>query len=116
MGANRRYDLEERTLRFAKRVIAFSQSLPRTISNEEIARQLIKAAGSVGSNYIGANESLGKKDFRMRIKTSKKESKESRYWLQLVSCSPTQTNEQRALIDESTELMNIFGAILRNAE
>lgn len=91
------------------------QQLPGSIVNIEIGRQLIRAAGSVGANYIEANESLGKRGFRMKIKISKKEAKESRYWLQLVSCSPSQKTEQIKLIGEATELMKIFGAILRNS-
>jgi len=110
-----KYDLEERTLRFAKDVIAFVRSLPNSISNGEIAKQLVRAAGSVGANYIEANESLGRKDFLMKIKISRKESKESRYWLQLVTCDEAARAAQLKLIQESTELMNIFGAILRNS-
>lgn len=55
------YDLEERTLEFARRVIAFVDLVPKTLQNIELCRQLVKAAGSVGANYIEANESLGKK-------------------------------------------------------
>ena len=115
MGEFQRYDLEERTLLFSKRIISFVQQLPRSVTNTEITRQLIRAAGAVGANYIEANESLGKRDFRMKVKISKKEAKESRYWLQLISCSPNQKTEQTELIGEATELMNIFGAILRNS-
>lgn len=112
------YDLEERTLLFAKRVRRFVKKLPRTVCNIEDVKQLVRSSGSVGANYIEANESLGKKDFRMRIKISRKESKESRFRLRLLD---TQTNEEleterNALIQESTELMNIFGAILRKSE
>jgi hypothetical protein len=57
------YDLEERTFQFAKAVRLFVKTLPKTIANVEDGRQLIKASGSVGANYIEANESLGKKDF-----------------------------------------------------
>lgn len=114
-SSDRHYDLEERTLRFAKDVVAFVGSVPRTLSNIEIARQLVRAAGSVGANYIEANESLGKKDFLMRIRISQKESKESRYWLQLVGCDDASRVTQDRLVQESTELMKIFGAILRNA-
>ena len=71
------YDLEERTLEFAKRVRKFAKKLPKSISNQEDGRQLIKASGSVGANYIEANESLGKKDFRMRVKISRKEQKKA---------------------------------------
>ena len=66
----------------------------------------------MGANYIEANESLGKKDFMMRIKISRKEAKESRYWLKLVNCSKDSEEEQKNLIQEADELMRIFGAIV----
>jgi four helix bundle protein len=114
---SKQYDLEDRTLEFAKRVRSFVKKLPKTIANQEDGRQLIKASGSVGANYIEANESLGKKDFRMRIKISRKEAKESRYWLRLVDTSEDEELELERiyLIKESTELMNIFGAILKKS-
>ena len=112
------YDLEERTLEFAKRVRKFVKKLPKSIANQEDGRQLIKASGSVGANYIEANESLGKKDFRMRVKISRKEAKESRYWLRLVDTYDDEELEieRGYLIQESTELMNIFGSILQKSK
>lgn len=82
------------------------------MSNFEYGKQLIGASRSVGSNYIEANEALSKKDFVMRIKICRKESKESRYWLRLVHCNGTYLNKREELIQEATELMKIFGAIL----
>ena len=79
------YDLEEWTFQFAKAVRLFVKALPKTIANIEDGKQLVRAAGSVGANYIEANESLGKKDFLMRIKISRKEAKESAYWLRLIN-------------------------------
>ncbi len=70
---SRRFDLEERTYEFGRRVRAFVKRLKRTLGNIEDARQLIRASGSVGANYIEANEALGKKDFLMRIKICRKE-------------------------------------------
>jgi four helix bundle protein len=112
------YDLEERTFQFAARVRSFVKRLPRTISNCEDVKQLIKASGSVGANYIEANEALGKKDFLMRIRISRKEAKESAYWLRLVDTGADEAVEQERveLIQEGTELMKIFGAILRKSE
>jgi len=81
---SKQYDLEDRTLAFAKRVRVFVKKLPKTIANIEDGKQLIKASGSVGANYIEANEALSKKDFRLRIKICRKEAKESRYWVRLV--------------------------------
>ena len=60
---NRIYDLEERTFQFAKSVRFFKKRLPRTIANIEDGKKLIKSSGSVGANYIEANESLSKKRF-----------------------------------------------------
>jgi four helix bundle protein len=81
-------------LKFAKEVRIFVKKLSRTISNIEDGKQLVKASGSVGSNYIEANESLSKKDFIMRIKICRKESKESRYWLKLVDTNNDKEQER----------------------
>ena len=114
----KQYDLEDRTLSFAKRVRAFVNKLPKTTANNEDSKQLIRASGSIGANYIEANEALSKKDFRMRIKICREESKESRYWLKLVDVQnvPEQEQERMDLEQESTELMNIFGSIIRRSE
>ena len=111
------YDLEERTLRFAKRMRDWLIRLPRSLANVEDSKQAIRSSGSVGANYIEANESLSKKDFLMRIKICRKEAKESRFWLRLLSSEDLLVlKEKNDLIQESTELMNIFGAIIRKSE
>ncbi len=110
---SKQYDLEERTFIFAKKVREFVRTLPKTLSNQEDVKQLIRSSGSVGANCIEANDSLSKKDFIMRIKISRKEAKESRYWLRLID---NKTAELDNLLGEATELMNIFGAILKKSE
>lgn len=114
----KQYDLEERTLEFAKRVRFFIKRLPKTISNIEDGKQLARASGSVGANYIEANEALSKKDFIMRAKISRKEAKESRYFLKLIDTNEDKEleKEREYLIKEATELMNIFGSIIRKSE
>ncbi len=61
MKSTKRYDLEERTLKFAKEIIQFVKILPRTLANSELAKQVIRSSGSVGANYIEANEALSKR-------------------------------------------------------
>ena len=114
----KRYDLEERTYEFARDVRAFVKKLPRTLANIEDARQLINASGSVGSNYIEANEALSRKDFVMRCKISRKEAKETRYWLRLLYLDgkPGIETTRQQLIKEAGELTSIFGAIIRKTE
>ncbi len=115
MSNSKRYDLEDRTLAFAKAVRTLVKKIPRTISNIEDGKQLVRSSGSVGANYIEANEALSKKDFKMRIKICRKEAKESRYWLRLIDIRGEAKLENKcvALITEATELMNIFGSILK---
>ena len=91
-------------------MIRFVKGLPRGIANVEIAKQLIRSSGSIGANYIEANESLSKKDFLMRIKISRKEPKGSIYWLKLVE-TKDQEKSRESLIGEATELMKILGSI-----
>jgi four helix bundle protein len=107
------YDLEQRTFSFARNVYDYVELLPKTITNIEIGKQLTRSAGSVGANYIEANESLGKKNFNMRVKISRKEAKESRYWIALSKPVSEQATIRQKLIQEATELMNICGAIVR---
>ncbi|HYY35079.1 MAG TPA: four helix bundle protein [Candidatus Binatia bacterium] len=110
------YDLEERTAVFAEQSRNFVKKMPRTIGNIEDAKQFIRASGSVGANYIEANESIGKKDFLMKIKTCRREAKESRYWLRLLDVDGKLEQQRKQLSTEAQELMNIFGAILRKCE
>ena len=115
---SKRYDLEDRTFQFAKLVRIFVKRLPRTLSNIEDVKQLIRASGSVGANYIEANEALSKKDFLMHIKISRKEAKESRFFLRLIDTGDAAAlmKEASELTAEAQELTNIFGAIFRKSE
>jgi len=115
---SKRYDLEARTSAFARTVRAFVKRLRKTIANIEDGKQLIRSSGSVGANYIEANESLSRKDFVMRIKICRKEAKESAYWLGLIDThgDPERERERNRLKEEANELMKIFGAILQKSK
>lgn len=108
------YDLEERTFLFAKNVALFCKKLPQTSINFVYIDQVVRASGSTGANYIEANEALSKKDFFMRIKISRKEAKESAYWMRLI----IETNDKeyeiegKELFNEAIELKKIFSKIL----
>lgn len=115
---SKQYDLEERTLKFAQDVRVLGKRLKRTIANTEDLKQLIRASGSIGANYIEANEALGAKDFLMKLRISRKEAKETRYWLRLIDCSEESTSEKEreALLKEATELLLIFSAIINKSQ
>lgn len=106
------YDLEDRTYKFAKECREYVASLQKNLQSIEDAKQLIRSSGSVAANYIEANEALSKRDFIMRIKIARKESKESILWLKLIDGD----RSNLTLIVEATELMKIFGAIIEKSK
>ena len=102
------FDLESRTYNFAVACRAFVKTKKERLDQEDV-KQLVRSSGSVAANYIEANESLSKKDFVMRVKICRKEAKESILWLRLLE-GPD------GLIQEATELMKIFGAIIEKSK
>lgn len=110
------YNLEDRTYKFAQDVRDLVRKLPRSVSNIEDSKQLIRSSGSIAANYIEANECLSKKDFAMRIKICRKEAKESVLWLKLLDIQDQIVDKCRHnLIQEATELMKIMSAIMRKS-
>lgn len=106
----KQYDLEDRTFRFSQQVIVLARSIKKDLVIYELCKQVVRSACSIGANYIEANESLGKKDFAMRIRICRKEAKETQYWLRLIAS--TENKDLNRLANEAIELMKIFGAIL----
>ena len=108
------YDLEERTFKFARAVRRLARQIPADICNRQDLPQLVRASGSVGANYIEANEPVSTKDFYYRIRVCRKEAKESRYFLNLLrDGSPVEFEKDRlALVQEATELISIFSSII----
>ncbi len=114
---SKQYDLEERTFQFAKRVRIFIKKLPKTTGNIEDGKQVVRSSGSVEANYIEANEALSKKDFLMRTKISRKEAKESAYFLRLIQETNESKFEREAseLHNEAVELKKILSAIINTS-
>ena len=116
--AEKSRDLEERTAVFAENVRDFVRVLPRTISNFEDVKQLVRASGSVAANCIEANEALGEKDRVMKFRTCRKEAKECQLWLRLLDVGDgLPIGERRvALRQEAHELKLIFSSIVKKLE
>lgn len=106
-------DLVKRTFEFAVKVRHFVDLLPKSISNYEDAKQLVRSSGSVAANYLEAQEGLSRKDFFYRIKICRKEARESDLWLRLINCGVNSDlkKESGCLAAEADELKRIFSAI-----
>jgi four helix bundle protein len=112
------YDLEKRTFLFAKNVRSVLKGLKKDFYNQDDIKQLIRSSGSVGANYIEANESLSKKDFVHRVKISRKEAKESIYWIRLLlAFSDNDENKSLEILNqEATELKKILSSIIDKSQ
>lgn len=111
------YDLEERTAKFGERIIKFAKKIPKTAENLPIISQLVRAGTSIGANYCEATEADSKKDFSHKIDISKKEAKESKFWLRMIATSDSRLrDEARDLWKETHELNLIFGKIRRSCQ
>ena len=110
---NKYRDFENRTTEFAKRIIRLCKELPNDRINNRLVDQIIRSSGSVGANYREANESLGKKDFRFRLRIARKEAKETHHWLELIEeANPKFSERMKELFQEIQEIRNILSAII----
>ncbi len=106
------YNLEERTYVFARACRILIASLPKTISNIEDGKQLIRSSGATGANYIEANEKLRDKDFLMRLRIARKEAKELRL---LLDINEFQKDEIERLKVEALEIKKMLSAIINKS-
>ncbi len=111
------YDLEQRTLEYAKRIIRLCKNISGNIENNILSNQLMRSGTSLGANYREANETVTKKDFSFRMRICRKEAKETIYWLQLViEANPSLEKRVVPLLQETGELLKIFAAIIEKTK
>lgn len=111
------YDLEERTLKFSGDVIFLLNKIKKDLVTTPISSQLIRSATSIGANYCEANGASSKKDFKNKIYICKKEAKETKYWLLLLTKAlPEMKKDCENLSKEIQELILIFSKIVQTIE
>lgn len=109
-----KYDLEERTIKYAKMIIDFSKKLPQDIITRPLINQIVRSGTSIGANYSEADEANSKKDFIFKITIAKKETK---YWLRIIAHTLSQyKNDAIKLWKEAQELNLIFATIIRKCK
>ncbi|MDO8512778.1 MAG: four helix bundle protein [bacterium] len=117
MAQPQEFDLEERTVVFAEKIIDLVRSINCDAVNSRIINQLVGSSGSIGANYCEATEAESKKDFIHKIGIAKKETKETRHWLRLLARANKERKEEiRILWKEAQELLLIFSKIIRSSK
>ncbi|MCX6739847.1 MAG: four helix bundle protein [Candidatus Parcubacteria bacterium] len=110
-------NLEERTKKFSEEIIIFASIIPKTVITLPLISQLVRAVTSVGANYCEANGACSKRDFKNKLYICKKEAKESKYWLDLISKAiPELKNDCQKLWQEAHELTLIFSKSILTIE
>jgi four helix bundle protein len=108
----REFDLEDRTVDFSSNLIKALACTQKTQANLIIINQLLRSGTSIGANYHEANEAMTPKDFKNLIRISKKEAKETIYWLKLlINVEPLKKEQMKTLLDEASQLVRIFASI-----
>ena len=110
------FAMKQGTFLFGVRVIRLVGKLPRTVAGIEVGRQLIRAGTSVGSNMEEADGAISKKDFVNHVRMSRKEARESRFWLAMITAANLLQDPQvQALSEEAVELVRILSSIITSA-
>ena len=114
---DKKYDLEERTAKFAENCIEFAKRIPKNEITRPLITQFIKSCTSVGANYCEADCAESKKDFEHKIGICKKESKETKHWIRCIAkANPELIAEAKILWKEANELYLIFVTIVKNSK
>lgn len=112
-----RIELQQRTRNFHIDVIRLCKQMPKNAAGFEIAKQLLRSAGSVAANYRASGRAKSKADFVYKMQVVLEEADESHYWLGVVKDADLLSGvEVDALIKEANELTAIFSAGVKTAK
>lgn len=110
---NKKFDLEERTEKYGENIIEFVKKIPQNPITLPLISQAVRSATSVGANYSEADCAESKRDFIHKLSICKKESKESKHWLRMISKAvPHLKDKAKILWKEVNELNLIFSSIV----
>ena len=118
MTENKTYDLEDRLIDFAVRIIQIAESLPKTKVANHITGQLIRCGTSPAPNYGEAQSAESRADFIHKMKVCLKELRETRVWLRMIVRAKLikPVTKLDSLIQENNELISIFVTSIRTAK
>ena len=115
---NKEFNLEDRLIDFAVRIIYVAESLPKTKAGNHIAGQLIRCGTAPAPNYGEAQDAESRADFIHKMKVSLKELRETKIWLLITGKANLikPASKLEPLIDESNQLISIFVASVKTAK
>jgi len=116
MSDSRVYDLENRLIDFAVKIIKLAESLPKTRAGNHISGQILRSGTSPAPNYGEAQSAESNQDFIHKMRVCLKELRETRVWLIMISRSMLKPeNDIDLLLKENVELVSIFVTSIKTA-
>ena len=109
-------DIDERTFKFAVRVIKMSLQLPHNPASWKLSGQVIDSSTSINSNIVHARAGISRNDFINHFRISLKEAKETKRWLEMiVAVGLMPLARMELLLQENEEIICILVTIVKNA-
>ena len=111
------FDLEEKLIGFAVRIIQLADALPKSRVGNHISGQLIRCGTAPAPNYGEAQGAESRSDFIHKMKIGLKELRESKVWLKMIIQAKLIFPASRldTLIDETDQLISIFVKSIKTA-
>lgn len=118
MSKEKTFDLEDRLINFAVRIIRIAESLPKSKVGKHIVGQIIRSGTSSAPNYGEAQSAESRSDFIHKMKVCLKELRETRIWLLMIVKTSLikPTSKLESLIDENNQLISIFVTSIKTAQ
>lgn len=110
--SNKPFDIKERTFLFSVEVVKWAKLMPRDYGTQVLLRQALRAATSIGANVEEADGATTEKDQVYKWAVARKEARETRYWLRLLSATATPSPVAGNLEQEASELIRILSALI----
>ncbi len=109
---NKVYDIRERTFNFAKKILELAEKLPNSRTSQILSSQLVRAGTSIGANVEEADGTVTKRDLVNKFVIARKEAKETKYWLRLISDKYLPSEVVAPDLKEINEIINVLSAII----
>jgi four helix bundle protein len=114
--SDKEYDIRERTLNFAVRIMEIARNLPSHIIYSSIRSQLVRSGTAIGANLAEGDGAKTRRDFVNKLVIARKEAKETKYWLRLINGQKIENLQLDDDIQEIQEIINVLSAIIKKIE
>ena len=118
MKKGREYDLQDRLVDYAVRIIKLSEALPETKAGKHVSSQILRSGTSPAPNYGEAQSAESKADFSHKLKVALKELRETEIWLKIIAKAKMikPASQMAPLLLETDELMAILFTSVETAK